>query len=47
MMGKSYQRKTRRSRRKMQDLANHEIRVEMAEEKACFLRYSRLSRPDS
>jgi putative transposase len=36
MMGKSYQRKTRRSRRKIQNLDNHEVRVEMTEGKACF-----------
>ena len=35
-MGKSYQRKTRRSRRKTQNLDNHEVRVEMTEGKACF-----------
>jgi putative transposase len=36
MMGKSYQRKTRRSRRKMQDLAAEGLRVEVAEGKATF-----------
>ena len=35
-MGKSYQRKTRRSRRKMQNLDSHEVRVEVAEGKASF-----------
>jgi len=35
-MGKSYQRKTRRSRRKMQDLAKDGVRVEVAEGKASF-----------
>jgi len=35
-MGTSYQRKTRRSRRKMQNLDNHEVRVEMTEGKASF-----------
>lgn len=36
MMGTSYQRKTRRSRRKMQDLAKDGIRVEVAEGQASF-----------
>jgi putative transposase len=36
MMGTSYQRKTRRSRRKVQNLDNHEVRVEMTEGKASF-----------
>lgn len=35
-MGKSYQRKTRRSRRKMQNLAPEGLRVEVAEGKATF-----------
>ena len=35
-MGTSYQRKTRRSRRKMQDLASDGVRVEVAEGKASF-----------
>jgi len=35
-MGTSYQRKTRRSRRKLQDLANDQVRVEVAEGKASF-----------
>jgi len=35
-MGTSYQRKTRRSRRKVQNLDNHEVRVEMTEGKASF-----------
>lgn len=35
-MGTSYQRKTRRSRRKMQDLAKDGIRVEVAEGQASF-----------
>jgi putative transposase len=36
MMGTSYQRKTRRSRRKMQDLAGDAVRVELAEGQASF-----------
>ncbi len=35
-MGTSYQRKTRRSRRKMQDLNQDGVRVEVAEGKASF-----------
>ena len=35
-MGKSYQRKTRRSRRKMQDLRNQTVTVDMGEGKASF-----------
>jgi len=36
MMGTSYQRKTRRSRRKLQDLCQDGVRVEVAEGQACF-----------
>jgi transposase-like protein len=36
MMGKSYQRKTRRSRRKMQDFQNQMVTVDMGEGKASF-----------
>jgi putative transposase len=36
MMGKSYQRKTRRSRRKMQQLQNQNVTVEVAEGRASF-----------
>jgi putative transposase len=36
MMGTSYQRKTRRSRRKLQDLTNKGVRVEVAEGQASF-----------
>ena len=35
-MGKSYQRKTHRSRRKLQDLQNQTVRVDMGEGKASF-----------
>ena len=35
-MGRSYQRKTRRSRRKMQDLPNRNVTVEVGEGKAAF-----------
>ena len=35
-MGKSYQRKTRRSRRKMEELQNQGVTVEVAEGKASF-----------
>ncbi len=37
-MGKSYQRKTRRSRRKVQDLQNQSVTVDLAEGKASFQR---------
>ena len=37
-MGKSYQRKTRRSRRKVQDLQNQTVTVDLAEGKASFQR---------
>jgi putative transposase len=36
MMGKSYQRKTRRSRRKVQDLQHQSVTVDLAEGKASF-----------
>jgi hypothetical protein len=36
MMGKSYQRKTRRSRRKVQDFQNQTVTVAVAEGKASF-----------
>ena len=36
MMGKSYQRKTNRSRRKSQGLDGHAVTVRMADGKACF-----------
>jgi hypothetical protein len=36
MMGKSYQRKTRRSRRKVQNLPNHAVTVDVAEGQARF-----------
>jgi len=36
MMGKSYQRKTRRSRRKVQDFQNQSVRVDLTEGKASF-----------
>ena len=35
-MGTSYRKKTRRSRRKMQNLDNHQVRVEMTEGTASF-----------
>lgn len=36
MMGKSYQHKTNRSRRKMQKLDGHTVTVELADGKAAF-----------
>jgi transposase-like protein len=36
MMGKSYQKKTNRSRRKLQQLQGHAVTVELADGKACF-----------